>query len=58
MKVEKSITLSAGSYKSIRIGVSDVESFEEADKIIKEELKKMPEIVKMNSDELKKMGLL
>ena len=57
VKVEKAITLSAGSYKSIKIGVTEAVDFNEADKIIKEELKKMPEIREMNKDELKRMGL-
>ena len=57
VKVEKAITLSAGSYKSIKIGVTEAMDFNEADKIIKEELKKMPEIREMNKDELKRMGL-
>ena len=56
-KVEKAITLSAGSYKSIKIGVTEAKDFAEADKIIKEELDKMPEIKEMNKDELKRMNL-
>jgi len=57
VKVTKEITLKAGDFKSIKLGVTEAVDFNEADKILKEELDKMPEIRKLNEEDLKKVNL-
>jgi hypothetical protein len=41
MQVEKTITVNLGDYQSLKIGVSDAPSFEEADKILISELERL-----------------
>ena len=41
MKVEKHVTINLGNYQTLRIGVMDVDSYEDADKILLSELQRL-----------------
>lgn len=53
-KYEKAITLSVASYKTVRIAITDADSFEACDKELMEELNRFPELKKLNKEEIEK----
>ncbi len=54
-KYSKGITLAIAPYKTINITVVEMDSFEECDKALLEELDRMPEIKKLNEADIKKV---
>jgi len=55
VKVNKGVTLSIAPYKTITLMVTECDNFEEANKLLMEELDKMPEIKELNVAEIKKV---
>lgn len=54
-KYGKELILSIAPYKTIKIMVSDCNSFEEVDKEIRKELDRHPEVKKLNAEEIEKV---
>jgi len=54
-KFGKEITLAIAQYKTIKIAVSDMDSFEDCDKAILAELDRMPEVKELNEAEIKRV---
>lgn len=54
-KFGKEITLSLAPYKTVKLLVTEAGSFEECDKELRAELKRMPEVEKLNEAEIKKV---
>ena len=54
-KYGKEVTLAIAQYKTIKISVSDMNSFEDCDKAILAELDKMPEVMELNEAEIKRV---
>jgi len=54
-KFGKEITLSIAPYKTVKLMVTEAESFEECDKALLTELKRMPEVSELNEAEIKKV---
>ena len=55
MKYSKEIVLSIGPYKTMRVAVTEAESFAVCDKELMTEINKHPEIKEMNKEEIKKV---
>ena len=55
MKYEKAITLSIAPFKTIRIAITEANSFEDCDKEIMREINLFPEIKKLNKEEIEKV---
>ena len=53
-KFEKSITLSIAPYKTVRIAITDADSFEACDKELMAEINRFPELKKLNKEEIEK----
>ena len=53
-KIEKAITLSIEPYKTVRIAITDEDSFEACDKELMEEINRFPELKKLNKEEIEK----
>ena len=53
-KYEKAITLSIAPYKTVRIAITEADSFEEADKELMAEINRFPELKKLNKEEIEK----
>ena len=54
MKYEKSVTLSIAPYKTVRIAITDADSFEACDKELMDEINRFPELKKLNKEEIEK----
>jgi len=54
MKYNKELTLALAPYKVIKIGVSDMNSFADCDKELWDELRRHPNIIILNQEEIKK----
>jgi len=54
MKYSKEIVLSIAPYKTIRLAITDAESFEDCDAELMKELDKFPDIKDLNKEEIKK----
>ena len=54
-KYGKELTLSIGPYRTMKISVMEMESFEECDNELIAELKKHPEVIDMNKEEINKV---
>ena len=54
MKYNKEVLLSTGPYKTVRIAVTECDSFEEADKELMKEINKHKELKEMNAEEIEK----
>ena len=54
MKYGKEIVLSIAPYKTVRLTITEANSFEEADKEIMREINTFPEVKKLNEEEIKK----
>jgi len=54
-KYGKEVTLAIAQYKTIKISVSDMDSFEDCDKAILAELARMPEVMELNEAEIKRV---
>ena len=55
MKYGKEIVLSIAPYKTVRLTITEADSFEECDKEIMLEIITFPEIQKLNKEEIKKV---
>lgn len=55
MKYNKELTLSIAPFKTIKIGITDANSFEDCDKELWKELNRHPEIKILNEEEIKKV---
>lgn len=55
MKFSKEIVLSIAPYKTMRIAVTEAESFEACDKELMKELDKHLEVKEMNAEEIEKV---
>jgi len=55
MKYSKEIVLSIAPYKTMRIAVTEANSFEDCDAELLKELDKHPEIKKLNKEEIAKV---
>lgn len=54
-KYEKAVTLSVAPYKTIRIAITEADSFEDCDKQLMEEINRFPELKKLNKEEVEKI---
>lgn len=54
-KYSKEIVLSIAPYKTMRIAVTEAESFDECDKELMKELDRHPEIKQLNEEEIEKV---
>ena len=54
-KYSKEIVLSIAPYKTMRIAITEAESFEECDKELMKELDRHPEIKQLNEEEIAKV---
>ena len=54
-KFNKEIVLSIAPYKTLRLAVTEANSFEECDKELLKELDKHPEVKELNKEEIKKV---
>ena len=54
-KFGKEIVLSTAPYKTIRIAITDADSFEDVDKQLMEEINRFPELKKLNKEEIEKV---
>jgi len=55
MKYNKEIVLSLAPYKTVRLAITEANSFEEADKELMREINLFPEIKKLNKEEIEKV---
>ena len=53
-KYKKEITLGTAPYRTIKIAVTDMDSFEACDKELMEEINRFPELKKLNKEEIEK----
>jgi len=54
MKYGKELTLSLAPYKTIKLLVTEADSFDECNKELLKELNRMPEVKELNAEEIKK----
>lgn len=54
-RFNKGITIALAPWKTVNITVIECDSFEECNKLLKEELDRMPEVKKLNEADLKKV---
>lgn len=55
MKAKKGLVLGVAPYRTVTIEVSELDTFEQCDKELKKELKRMPEVKKLNAADIKKV---
>ncbi len=55
MKYNKEIVLALAPYKTVKLGVSEADSFNDCDKEIKKELDKHPAVKELNAEDIKKV---
>jgi len=54
MKYEKAIVLSIAPFKTVRIAITEADSFEDCDKQLMDEINRFPELKKLNKEEIEK----
>lgn len=55
MKYNKEIVLSLAPYKTVRLAITEADSFEACDKELMKEINAFPEVKKLNEEEIKKV---
>lgn len=55
MKYTKEITLALAPYKTVKLGVSEAESFSKCDEALKKEIERHPKIEELNREDIKKV---
>jgi len=55
MKFGKEIVLSIAPYKTVRLTITEADSYEDCDKEIMREINLFPEIKKLNKEEIEKV---